>query len=97
LPFVRSAPSNETKEGREDGLRLLIAGGRLPSWDEEGMSREDLKEIGEMLDESEAALIVVGEATVERAIEEQTRHAKKELKKEVRAQAKETEKATDEA
>ena len=62
-----------------------------------GMSRKDLKEIGEMLDESDAALIVVGEATVERAIEEQTRRAKKEMKKEVRAEAREIEKAIDEA
>jgi uncharacterized membrane protein len=62
-----------------------------------GMSRSDLKEVGEMLDESDAALIVVGEATVERAIEEQTKRAKKEMKKEVRAEAKEIEKAIDEA
>ena len=62
-----------------------------------GMSNSDLKEIGEMLDESEAALIVVGEATVERAVEEQTKRAKKEMKKEVRAEAKEIEKAIDEA
>ena len=62
-----------------------------------GMSDSDLKEIGEMLDESEAALIVVGEATVERAVEEQTKRAKKEMKKEVRAEAKEMEKAIDEA
>jgi uncharacterized membrane protein len=62
-----------------------------------GMSRKDLKEVGEMLDESEAALIVVGEATVERAVEEQTKRAKKEMKKEVKAQAKEIEKAIDEA
>src|SRR5215210_2830277 len=44
-----------------------------------GMSRDDVKEIGEMLDESEAALIVVGEATIERAIEEETKRAKKSL------------------
>ena len=50
------------------------------------MSDSDLKEVGEMLDESEAALIVVGEATVERAVEEQTKRAKKEMKKEVRAE-----------
>ena len=62
-----------------------------------GMSNSDLKEIGEMLDESEAALIVVGEATVERAVEEQTKRAKKEMKKEVKAEAKEIEKAIDEA
>jgi uncharacterized membrane protein len=62
-----------------------------------GMSRKDLKEIGEMLDESEAALIVVGEATVERAVEEQTKRAKREMKKEVRAEAQEIEKAIDKA
>jgi uncharacterized membrane protein len=62
-----------------------------------GMSRADLKEIGEMLDESDAALIVVGEATIERAVEEATQRAKKQMKKEVRAEAKEIEKAIDEA
>jgi uncharacterized membrane protein len=60
-----------------------------------GMSRDDLKEIGEMLDESEAALIVVGEATIERAIEEQTRRAKKAMKKQVEADAREMERAID--
>ena len=62
-----------------------------------GMSRSDLKEIGEMLDESDAALIVVGEATIERAVEEATQRAKKQMKKEVRAEAKEIDKAIDEA
>jgi uncharacterized membrane protein len=62
-----------------------------------GMSNSDLKEVGEMLDESEAALIVVGEATIERAVEEATRRAKKEMKKEVRADAKELERAIDKA
>jgi len=62
-----------------------------------GMSNSDLKEVGEMLDESEAALIVVGEATIERAVEEATRRAKKAMKKEVRADAKEMEKAIDTA
>jgi uncharacterized membrane protein len=64
---------------------------------EGGMSRSDLKEVGEMLDESEAALIVVGEATIERAVEEATRRAKREMKKEVRADAREMERAIDEA
>ena len=62
-----------------------------------GMSRSDLEEVGQMLDESEAALVVVGEATIERAIEEQTRRAKKEMKKEVRADAREIERAIDRA
>jgi uncharacterized membrane protein len=60
-----------------------------------GMSRDDLKKFGEMLDESEAALIVVGEATIERAIEEQTRRAKKTMKKQVEADAREMERAID--
>jgi hypothetical protein len=59
------------------------------------MSRSDLKEVGEMLDASEAALIVVGEATLERAIDEATKRAKREMKKEVRADAREMEKAID--
>jgi uncharacterized membrane protein len=62
-----------------------------------GMSRSDLKEVGESLERSEAALIVVGEATIERAVEEATRRAKKEMKKQVRADAREMERAIDEA
>ena len=62
-----------------------------------GMSNSDLKEVGEMLDESEAALIVVGEATIERGVDEAIKHAKKEMKKEVRADAREIERAIDTA
>ena len=61
------------------------------------MSRSDVKEVGEMLDESEAALIVVGEATVERAVDEATERAKRDLKKEIRADAREMEKAVNQA
>ena len=75
---------------------LLGAGaGALIGHLEGGMSRSDLKEVGEMLDASEAALIVVGEATLERAIDEATKRAKREMKKEVRADAREMEKAID--
>src|SRR5215217_7165179 len=77
---------------------LLGAGaGALIGHLEGGMSRSDVKEVGEMLDDSEAALIVVGEATVERAVEDATKRAKKELKKEIRADAREMERAVDEA
>jgi uncharacterized membrane protein len=75
---------------------LLGAGaGALIGHLEGGMSRSELKEVGEMLDESEAALIVVGEATIERAVEEATRRAKREMKKEVRADAREMDRAID--
>ena len=77
---------------------LLGAGaGALMGHLEGGMSRQDVKEVGEMLDDSEAALIVVGEATLERAVEDATKRAKKELKKEIRADAREMERAVDEA
>jgi hypothetical protein len=59
------------------------------------MSREELNEIGEALEESEAALIVVGEATIERAVKEATERAKKTMKKGVRADAREMEKEID--
>jgi len=62
-----------------------------------GMSRSDLEEVGEMLDESEAALIVVGEATIERGVDEAIKGAKREIKKEVRADAREIERAIDSA
>lgn len=62
-----------------------------------GMSRSDLKEIGEMLEESESALIVVGEATIERGVDEAIKHAKRQMKKEVRADAREIERAIDSA
>jgi uncharacterized membrane protein len=63
----------------------------------DGMSNSDLKEVGELLDESEAALIVVGEATIERGVDEALKRAKKEIKKEIRADAKEIERAIDSA
>jgi uncharacterized membrane protein len=77
---------------------LLGAGaGALIGHLEGGMSRSDLKEVGESLERSEAALIVVGEATIERGVEEATRRAKREMKKEVRADAREMERAIDSA
>ena len=77
---------------------LLGAGaGALIGHLRSGMSNSDLKEVGDMLEESEAALIVVGEATIERAVDDATKRAKKELKKEVRADAKEMERAIDRA
>ena len=44
------------------------------------MSRSNLEEMGETLDEGETALIMTGEATIERAVEEATERAKKAMK-----------------
>jgi len=50
-----------------------------------------------LVEQLHAALIVVGEATVERAVEDATKRAKRDLKKEIRADAREMERAVDEA
>ena len=77
---------------------LLGAGaGALIGHLEGGMSRSNVREVGELLDNSEAALIVVGEATLERAVDDATARAKRDLKKEIRADAREMEKAVDQA
>jgi hypothetical protein len=76
---------------------MFLYAGEYENVDDAKADLETLKEVGEMLEGSEAALIVVGEPTIERAVDDATRRAKKELKKEVRADAKEMEWAIDRA
>lgn len=57
-----------------------------------GMSRSDVKELGELIDEGEAALVVIGDITVSKAIEKAELHAVRELRKQIDADAKELEK-----
>jgi uncharacterized membrane protein len=52
-----------------------------------GMSREDLKELGESLDEGEAGLVVVGVTDMEARIEESMRRSEKLQKKQLKADA----------
>jgi uncharacterized membrane protein len=61
------------------GGALGGVGGHL--W--KGMSRSDVKDLGEMIDEGEAALIVVGESQIEEAIEKAELKAVKHLAKEL--------------
>jgi uncharacterized membrane protein len=49
-----------------------------------GMSRGDMKDVGEMLDEGEAALVVIGDWRLEERIDELLRHAEKREAKELR-------------
>jgi uncharacterized membrane protein len=66
-----------------------------------GMSRGDLKELGEALDEGEAALIVVGESKLEEALNKELKKAARTYEKQVDANAaelrRELDKAIDEA
>lgn len=50
-----------------------------------GMSRDDLKDLGESLDAGEAGLVVVGVTDMEARIEESMRHAEKLQKKQLAA------------
>jgi uncharacterized membrane protein len=57
-----------------------------------GMSRKDMKELGETLDEGQAALIVIGRSELEKQIEKATARAQKRIEKQLKVDAKEFEK-----
>jgi uncharacterized membrane protein len=48
-----------------------------------GMSRSDVKELGDLIDTGQAALLVVGESKVEQQIEKSVMHAEKQAIKEL--------------
>lgn len=62
-----------------------------------GMSRGDLKDLGEGLDEGAAALIVVGESRVGEQVEKATKRAVKVIEKEIDAEADELKRELEEA
>ena len=57
-----------------------------------GMSRGDLKDLGEMLDDGQAAIVVIGESKVDEQIEKATKRAKKMIEKQIDADADELKK-----
>ena len=62
-----------------------------------GMSRADLKDLGETLDEGEAALVVVGEDRLEEVLDKELKRAARTYEKEVDADAKQMRRELDEA
>jgi len=48
-----------------------------------GLSRKDVKELGEFIDDGQAALLVIGDLTVSKALEKAELHAAKTMTKEV--------------
>jgi uncharacterized membrane protein len=52
-----------------------------------GMSRSDMKDVGESLDEGQASIIVVGESKIDDLIEKAAKQAKKIVSKEIDADA----------
>jgi uncharacterized membrane protein len=62
-----------------------------------GMSRGDLKELGDALDEGQAAVIVVGEWKIDEQIEKATKRARKTIEKQIDADAEELKRELEEA
>ena len=62
-----------------------------------GMSRGDMKDLGELLDDGEAALIVVGRSKLEETLDRELKRANKRIEKQLKADAKAFEKELDEA
>lgn len=57
-----------------------------------GMSRSDMKKLGELLDEGQAAIVVIGESRVSEQLDKALTRAQKTLEREVDADAKELQK-----
>ena len=62
-----------------------------------GMSRGDLKDLGETLDDGQAAIIVIGESKLEEQLDKATERAKKRLEKQVDVEADELKKEIEQA
>ena len=62
-----------------------------------GTSRSDVKEFGELIDAGEAALVIVGESTLESALDKADMKAEKHVAKELDVSSKDIDKAVAEA
>ena len=62
-----------------------------------GMSRADVKELGEIIDDGQAALVIVGESKIAQAIDKAALKADKHVAKEINAESRDIDKAVREA
>ena len=62
-----------------------------------GMSRSDVKEFGELIDQGQAALVIVGESKLQEAIDKAALKAEKHAAKELNVSPKDVDKAVREA
>jgi uncharacterized membrane protein len=58
-----------------------------------GMSRDDVKELGEIIDDGQAALLIVGESKVAEAVDKAALKAQKQVAKELDVKSKDIDKA----
>jgi uncharacterized membrane protein len=75
------------------GAAVGAIGGHL--W--RGMSRSDVKEFGDIIDDGQAALIIVGESTVEQALQKAQLKAEKRIAKQLDVSARDVDQAVQEA
>jgi uncharacterized membrane protein len=75
------------------GAAVGAIGGHL--W--RGMSRSDVKEFGDIIDDGQAALVIVGESTVEQAVHKAQLKAEKRIAKQLNVSAKDVDRAVQEA
>lgn len=73
-----------------------VAGGLIGHF-HGGMSRKDVKELGELLDSGEAALIVIGRDKLDEQLRKAGIRADKQVEKELKVDAKELDKQLDQA
>ena len=79
--------------GAAVGAAVGGVGGHL--W--RGMSRADVKELGEVIDDGQAALVIVGESKIAQAIDKAALKADKHVAKEINAESRDIDKAVREA
>ncbi|MEV3909011.1 DUF1269 domain-containing protein [Streptomyces canus] len=79
--------------GAAVGAAVGAVGGHL--W--KGMSRGDVKEFGEIIDEGRAALVIVGESTLAQAVEKAGLKAERRVAKELDVDPKDIDKSVQEA
>ena len=75
------------------GAAVGAAGGHL--W--RGMSRADVKELGEVIDDGQAALVIVGQSKLEQAVDKAGLMAEKHVAKELDVKPEDIDKAVQEA
>jgi Protein of unknown function (DUF1269) len=62
-----------------------------------GMSRADVRELGELIDDGQAALVIVGESKLEEAVDKAALKAEKHVAKELNVKPKDVDRAVREA
>jgi uncharacterized membrane protein len=62
-----------------------------------GMSRGDVKDLGELIDEGQAALVIVGESKFQQYLDKAFARAQRRVERQIKADAKAVEKELDEA